>query len=122
MMSPGVLTWWSLLCAVGALNIAAWGVSAVALNRRQTVMSAEAYNARRWQLLLSAAYVFGCAFRSAFPVFDVPRLCVIDSWLSSVMVGRSIATIAELCFVSQWALMLREISRAADSVVGNITS
>jgi len=121
-MSPGVLTWWSLLCAVGALNIAAWGVSAVALNRRQTVMSAEAYNARRLQLLLSAVYVFGCAFRSAFPVFDVPRICLHDSWLSSVIVGRSVATVAELCFVGQWALMLREASRASRSVLGRISS
>ena len=122
MMSPGVLTWWSLLCAVGALNIAAWGVSAVALNRRQTVMSAEAYNARRLQLLLSAVYVFGCAFRSAFPVFDVPRICLHDSWLSSVIVGRSVATVAELCFVGQWALMLREASRVSGSVIGKISS
>jgi hypothetical protein len=38
------------------------------------------------------------------------------------MVGRAVATVAELCFVAQWALMLREISRAAGSVVGTITS
>jgi hypothetical protein len=85
-------------------------------------MSAEAYSARRVQLLLSAVYVFGCAFRSAFPVFDVPRLCLHDSWLSSVIVGRSVATVAELCFVGQWALMLREASRVSRSVVGMISS
>ena len=85
-------------------------------------MSAEAYNARRLQLLLSAFYVFGCAFRSAFPVFDVPRLCLHDSWLSSVIVGRSVATVAELCFVGQWALMLREASRVSGSVVGKISA
>ena len=122
MMSVSVISWWSSLCAVGALNISAWCVSAVALNRRQIVMSAESYNARRLQLLLSAVYVFGCAFRSAFPVFDVPRICLHDTWLSSVIVGRSIATVAELCFVGQWALMLREASRASGSVVGKITS
>ena len=121
-MSVGVISWWSLLCAVGAFNILAWCVSAAALNRRQMVMSVEAYNARRLQLLLSAFYVFGCAFRSAFPVFDVPRFCLHDSWLSSVIVGRSVATVAELCFVGQWALMLREASRVSGSVVGKISS
>jgi hypothetical protein len=121
-MSTGVVSWWSLLCAVGALNILAWCFSAVALNRRQTVMSAETYKARRLQLLLSAVYVFGCAFRSAFPVFDVPRICLQNSWLSSVIVGRSVATVAELCFVAQWALMLREASRASGSVVGKVSS
>jgi hypothetical protein len=62
--------------------------------------------------------VFGCAFRSAVPVFDVPRLCLFDSWLASVIVGRSVATLAELCFAAQWALLLREASRAAGSAVG----
>lgn len=121
-MSVRVISWWSLLCAVGALNILAWCVSAVALNRRQIAMSAEAYSDRRLQLVLSAVYVFGCAYRSAFPVFDVPRICLHDSWLSSVIVGRSIATVAELCFVGQWALILREASRASGSVVSKIAS
>ncbi|MGC1387697.1 MAG: hypothetical protein WA807_06780 [Steroidobacteraceae bacterium] len=94
----------------------------MALNRRQAVMSTEAYSARRLQLLLSAVYVFGCAFRSAFPVFDVPRICLHDSWLSSVVVGRSVATVAELCFVGQWALMLREVSRASGSAIGKFAS
>jgi len=122
MMSAGVNSWWTLLCVVGALNILAWCISAMVLSRRQIVMSTEAYNARRLQLLLSAVYVFGCAFRSAFPVFDVPRICLHNSWLSSVIVGRSVATVAELCFVGQWALMLREVSRASGSVVGKFAS
>jgi hypothetical protein len=42
--------------------------------------------------------------------------------LSSVIVGRSIATLAELCFVAQAALMLNEISRATHSMVGKVAS
>jgi hypothetical protein len=122
MMAGGVVSWWSLLCAVGALNILAWSISAVALNRRRTVIDSEAYAARRLQLLLSAVYVFGCAYRSALPVFDGPRLCLFNSWLSSVVVGRSVATCAELCFVGQWAVMLRETSRATGSKVGKVAS
>jgi hypothetical protein len=122
MMAGGVVSWWSLLCAVGALNILAWAISAVALNRRRTVIDSEAYAVRRLQLLLSAAYVFGCAYRSALPVFDGPRLCLFNSWLSSVVVGRSVATCAELCFVGQWAVMLRETSRATGSKLGKVAS
>jgi len=121
-VATNVIVWWVSLCAVAALNVSAWFVSAVALNRRQNVLSAEAYRARRLQLLLSAVYVFGCAFRSAFPVFDVPRICLHNSWLSSVIVGRSVATVAELCFVAQWALMLHEASRASRSAIGRISS
>ena len=75
------------------------------------MLSPEVYASRRLQLLLSAGYVFGCAFRSALPVYDVPRIALFDVWLSSVIVGRSVATFAELCFVAQWALLLREIAQ-----------
>jgi hypothetical protein len=122
MMSASVIWWWSLLCAVGALNIVAWSFSAVALNRRQAVLPAEAYTVRRLQLILSAVYVFGCAFRAALPVYDVPRFCLFNCWLSSVIVGRSVATLAELCFVGQWALMLRETARTTGSVFAKIAS
>jgi hypothetical protein len=122
MMSVSVITWWYFLCAVAAFNIPLLIASAIAFRRRSHVLSPEAYSTRRWLLLLSAVYVFGCAYRSVFLVYDVPRICIVDSWLSSVMVGRTVATIAEMCFVAQWALMLRETSRAAGSVVGNITA
>jgi hypothetical protein len=121
-MTSGVSTWWAFLCAVAALNVIAWSLSAAALGRRQAALPAEVYAARRLQLLLSAGYVFGCAFRSVVPVFDVPRVCLFDSWLCTVIVGRTIATIAELCFVTQLALMLHEISRNARSVTGRIVS
>src|SRR5208283_3236943 len=49
-------------------------------------------------------------------------VCLFDSWLCSVVVGRSIATIAELCFVTQLALMLHEISRHAESRTGRFVS
>jgi len=121
-MIQSVFSWWSFLCAVSAINIVAWLLSAAALKRRQTFLPSDAYAVRRMQLVLSAGYVLGCAFRSVLPVFDVPRLCLVDSWLSSVVVGRSVATIAELCFVAQWALILRETSQATGSRVGRTTA
>jgi hypothetical protein len=121
-MTEAVVGWWCALCVVAALNIMAWSRSAVALQRGKAGLPAELYKARRLQLQLSAVYVFGCAFRSALPVFDIPRLCLVDSWLSSIIVGRSIATIAELCFVAQWAALLREAARTTGSVIGRITS
>ena len=110
-----VIAWWVLLCAVGVLNIAIWSYSAVGLKRRRHSMPGEEYAARRLQLLLSAGYVFGCAFRSFLPVYDVPRITLVDSWISTALVGRSVATIAELCFACQWAFLLRETARATGS-------
>ncbi len=60
-------------------------------------------------LALCAAYVFGCAFRSVLPRADVQRICLFDTWLSSVVVGRSVATVAEICFVAQWAIILNQL-------------
>jgi hypothetical protein len=52
----------------------------------------------------------------------VQRICLFDSWLSSVIVGRSVATVAELCFVTQWALLMREISQVTQSKPGRLAA
>jgi hypothetical protein len=62
--------------------------------------------------------VLGCAFRSFFPRADVQRFGLIDSWLSSVLVGRSVATAAELCFMAQWALLLHGAAKEIGSRFG----
>ena len=121
-MDIDVFTWWNFLRTIAAINIVAWIVSAVVLQRRQPSIHADTYALRKLQLLLSAGYVFGCAYRSFIPVFDVPRLCLFDSWLSSVIVGRSVATLAELCFAAQWALLLHETARATKSSLGHMTA
>jgi hypothetical protein len=121
-MSADIFWWWFFLCCVAGFNILAWTLSAAALERRQATLSPEDYDLRRVQLFLSAGYVLGCAFRSALPVYDIQRFVLFDTWLSSVIVGRSVATFAELCFAAQWALLLRAISRATGSGVGHVTS
>lgn len=122
MMSSGVIFWWMLLCALGVINIILWSLTARSLRRRRDMLPEREYTLRKRLLYLSALYVLGCAYRSAFPVFDVPRIVLIDSFLSSVAVGRTVATIAELSFVAQWALLLRESARSTGSLVGKITA
>ena len=121
-MTFDVAAWWTFLCVVSGLNLLAWTASATWLQRRRVALSPEAYALRRLQLLLSAGYVLGCAFRSALPVYDVPRLCLVDSWWSSVLVGRSVAMLAELCFVAQWALLLRQAAVATGRPLGRWVS
>lgn len=121
-MVTHTLTWWSVLCTIAALNVLAWAWSARALRRNVGSIDAEEAAFRRLQLLLSAGYVAGCAWRSVVPVYDVPRLCLIDSWVSSVAIGRSVATVAELCFAAQWALLLRAVSVASGSTLARTSS
>jgi hypothetical protein len=120
--ASGVVAWWAVLCAVGVVNLCVWQRSAIMLARRRATATPSAYMIQRWQLLLSAVFVLGCGFRSLFPRADVQRLGLIDSWLSSVLVGRSVATLAELCFMAQWALMLNTAARDAGSRVGVVLS
>lgn len=109
-MSSPTLTWWSMLCAVSVLNVLAWTLAVMHARRRQTLHEPRTWRSMRLQMLLSAGYVAGCAYRSVFPVYDVQRLTLVDGWWSSVFVGRSVATFAELCFVIQWALLLRGVA------------
>jgi hypothetical protein len=89
------------------LNVALWSLAAVAVTRDEASIHVGIGPAGYAQLLLSAVYVAGCGFRSFLPVYDIPRIVLIDSRLSSVLIGRSIATVAELCFAAQWALVLQ---------------
>ncbi len=103
--------WWAGLCLVGLFNITLWYRTARWTANAATASDAEA-SWRRAQLVLSAVYVLGCAYRSAFPVFDVPRQTLFDSAFSSALVGRSVATVAELSFAAQWALLLVAMGRS----------
>lgn len=120
MMAPEVFLWWTLLVGVSCINLFAWSRTARSLRQRQGILPEPVYASRKLQLIFSAGYVLGCAYRSALPVFDVQRICLVDSWFSSVIVGRTVATIAELCFVAQWALLQREIAHVTGSKAGRL--
>lgn len=108
-MTMAVQIWWIFLSVVAVLNITAWIVSAGILARRHdSFFSAARHQQHRWMLWLSAAYVAGCAFRSFLPRIDLERVCLVQSALSNMIVGRSVATVAELCFIAQCALLLHQ--------------
>jgi hypothetical protein len=122
---PGALAWsnplawwWALLTLVSGVNIAAWFLLYRHLEEPRTG-SLGSTSGIELMLLLCAAYVFGCAFRSFLPRADVQRICLFDTWLSSAMVGRSVATVAEICFAAQWAIILHHLGTmtAADTTL-----
>ena len=100
--------WWGVLTLVSGVNIGIWCLLYRQLHRSATGSSGGTPGIEV-MLLLCAAYVFGCAFRSFLPRADVQRICLFDTWLSSVVVGRSVATVAEVCFAAQWAIILYQL-------------
>src|ERR1700742_2605550 len=103
--------WWAMLTLVSGVNIAAWFL----LYRQLHTANSTNAPGLDIMLMLSAAYVFGCAFRSFLPRADVQRICLFDTWLSSVAVGRSVATVAEVCFAAQWTMILFQLGTIADA-------
>nr|QXF14432.1 hypothetical protein KPDKLGBK_00002 [uncultured bacterium] len=103
--------WWLLLCVIAAVNIGLW-CWAVFTHYPDT----EELNA---QLILSSIYVFVCAFRSVYPRIDLERYCLFDTPLSSIALGRTLATIAEVAFSIQCALLLADLAVLLDSALIN---
>src|SRR5207302_1365710 len=110
--------WWGLVTLVSGANIAVWFVLYRQLHEQPTG-SLGSRSGIELMLLLCAAYVFGCAFRSLLPRADVQRICLFDTWLSSVVIGRTVATVAEICFAAQWAIILHQLGTmtGADTTV-----
>jgi hypothetical protein len=98
-----ILWWWSFLFLASAGNVVLWVVIA-----REVHGVSDGYVAQ--QLLLSGIFAAACAFRSVLPRVDLERQCFWNSPLSSILVGRSVATVAELCFAGQCALLISKLS------------
>ena len=95
-----VRTWRHLLRGAAGLNLLFWAYAA----------SVAASPDQRMQLWLSGIYVAGCAYRSIFPVVYVKRFVLEAGLTSSILVGRVVATIAEVALALQLALLLQQWS------------
>jgi len=106
--------WWKFLCIVAVVNIAVW-LWALAVHSDHQKFS--------WaQLALSGFYVLVCAFRSFFPRIDLERYCLFDTPLSSIALGRSLATLAEICFSAQCAILIYDLGVHIDSTAMTVVA
>lgn len=111
-MSP-VKIWWLFISIAAVTNIALWFYSASKLSKRKDILDPYAYKWRHTLLWLSGVYVIGCAFRSFLPRIDLERVCLAETWMSSMLVGRTVATIAEIAIIVQCSILLREAGKEA---------
>lgn len=95
-----VWQWWLTMVIIAAVNLMA---ACYGVHRTGASLAS----------LLALVYVGMCAFRSALPRADLKRLCLFETPLSTPLVGRSVATVGELCFVVLLAMCL---VRAAECV------
>lgn len=99
------LLWWKLLSIIALLNISFWVFSYHYFSTQKT----EIDTLTRQHLILSGIYTLVCAFRSFWPRIDLERYVLKDHWLSSIVLGRSAATIAEISFAIQMKLFIDEL-------------
>mmetsp|Transcript_16885 Transcript_16885/g.30273 ORF Transcript_16885/g.30273 Transcript_16885/m.30273 type:complete len:281 (-) Transcript_16885:1148-1990(-) len=108
--------WWKLLCGIATTNILLWIWTYA--NTHQDQLSGY----RKFHLILSGIYTFVCAYRSVLPRIDLERYCLFDTQFSSVVLGRSAATVAEISFAIQIALLIHEWSVDYDHPVAKTFS
>ncbi|MEO5822933.1 MAG: hypothetical protein ABIT71_20700 [Vicinamibacteraceae bacterium] len=101
-MDRRLVVWLATLAGLAVLNVGLWLWMASVASPHTPYAEA--------QLLLSAVYVGVCGFRSLFPRVDLERVCLWDTWLSAIVLGRAAATIAELCFALQCSLFVQRLS------------
>jgi len=90
------------LTLVSGVNIAVWFLLYHQFSRRAALAARPASGSAA---ALRGAYVFGTARPLVLPRADVQRICLFDTWLSSVRrrpLGRDRA---EIAFAAQWAIM-----------------
>lgn len=95
------LRWWNTLRLAAVGNLVAFAGIALlpeAEGRFHTT-----------QFACATIYVLVCAFRSFYPRIDVERTVLVDHWLSSVVLGRTLATVAEMAFTLQAALFVQSL-------------
>ncbi|HXI57825.1 MAG TPA: hypothetical protein VNO55_17285 [Polyangia bacterium] len=109
-VSTAVTVWWLALRTVSVLNAAVWLAVAASWWRARNNREPGDRTYQELQLVLSALFVVGCGFRSFLPWAEAPRFCLSASPISSAAIARTVATIAELSLVTQWALTMREMS------------
>lgn len=97
--------WWRLLSTLAVFNLVLWTLTAFSVPTDAPYV--------RWHILLSGIYTAVCAFRSFIPRIDLERYCMVDSPVSSMVAGRSAATVAEISFAIQIGLLMHEMGGAA---------
>ncbi len=118
-----VAIWWLILSSIALVNIVFMSWTWIYRYKHTTTNHLH----KLWHhheniIYFCAIYVVVCAFRSVMPRADVQRICLFDTWFSSVFVGRSVATIAELSFIIQWSIVLGFLGREIKSkLVQNIS-
>lgn len=96
--------WWSCQAIVQVINILVL-ITLWSNNKPRNL----AYDKK--QLYCATVYTCACFVRAIWPRNDVTNMCFFDGIISTTNVGRSLATVAELCFIAQIKMSFKSLSQ-----------
>lgn len=86
--------WWLSLTLISVLNI--------------IILSSQYKNTKNLSIFVMAfIYIIVNAIRAIWPRIDIERICFFDANISTPLVGRFLATIAELCYIGLFIITLK---------------
>ena len=97
------LSWWLSLSTISIINILFFSYYICSLKNIPTI--------HIYLILLAFTYTIVCAIRSVWLRKDVAQTCFFDSKISTPLVGRTLATIAEICYVLLILIVLTNITK-----------
>jgi hypothetical protein len=109
MADSEVIYWWCALSGIALFNLVLLFFAYRKYLQNNEKQRTSILKIRKYQFYLASLYTLGCGFRSILPRADLRRVVLVDHWISAVVIGRTVATIAELSFVLQWSFLLYEI-------------
>merc|ERR1711879_926054 len=98
------LTWWALQGVAQLLNL----YLMISIIRRKDDKYSNHASKQKWLCFL---YFTSVWIRAVWPRHDINKTCFFDTLISTVIVGRTLATIGELCFITQCKIAVITLSK-----------
>ena len=117
------LWWWGALCTLSLFNVIWLVVEMRQSSKREASLrttNSKIYLQRLRHL--AAIFVVVCAWRSVLPNIYLFRMVLWDTPLSSILVARLLATVAEVCWMTQLSLVLARVNDDIAAVDGQATN
>jgi len=88
--------WWAFMSVSTVINIVLY----ISILRRKDSGQCKSTKQYDWEMRwLALPTLLNCGWRSFFPMLYNKRFVLFDCWMSSIFIGRTLATIGEVAWI-----------------------
>ncbi|GMI26160.1 hypothetical protein TeGR_g2082 [Tetraparma gracilis] len=106
---PWSVHWFACMCALASLNLLLCA-KLFFFSSRSVATSTLSPSFR-----LCIVFTLVCAFRSYFPTVYLSRACIVDTFLSNILLARLLAFVGELTWMVQVSHSLKQVNRQLEN-------